>query len=443
MYAAELPLDPSTWSLRGTLTAVFSFEVLFVLFLFAGRIKASPYMSWLPFDMTALFFVLSVIVAAFIGLTKKFNRRGFLIAAAMAAFVSWLVVSRLWTPGVIYAHQKSLYSVLAFWACAGAAVIIAADRARVRRFLIGVVLIAIWFAIEAMFAYATSDRRYFVDISGTGYKGLSDAVACGAVIAFTTLISLRRQPVFALMMAELLVLFFWVILVAGARQPLLGMTLVLFVAGVIGFRPAPGGIAYKRFQPAAWGIILAAVVALAALILSETTTQTIARFQTLLFQEGGGASAATRQEVWALAIQFWGSAPFFGHGVGSFPILYDWVGDSKVHPHNVVLEILSELGLVGLVLFGTFAYLALRQVELRRIREDPLFRCIFLLVVLQISAAMVSSDVSEHRMLYSMLGLLALPEPRPLRQSATARKAAPPRATRMSLGLRGHGRQRI
>ena len=155
---ADLPLQPSTWSVRAAMTGLFSFELLFFLFVFAGRLKANSYLAWIPVDMTALFFASSVIVGAFIAVTKKVNRHGLVIAGAMGAFVTWLIVSLLWTPGVIYAHQKVLYSVLAFWACAGAAVIIASDRARVRRFLTLVLLLAVWFAIEGTFAYATAEK---------------------------------------------------------------------------------------------------------------------------------------------------------------------------------------------------------------------------------------------------------------------------------------------
>ena len=429
-----LPLEPKGWSLRAAFAALFSFEFLFVLFLLAGRIKSNPHLAWLPVDMTALFFALSVIAGALIVMTKKVNRYGLVIAAALAAFVTWLTVSLSWTPSIIYAHQKALYSVLSFWACAGAAVIIAADRARVRRFLTLVVVFALWYAIEGLIAYATAETRSFLQVGGANYFLLGDLVGCGAVIALATLISLRRRGTFKVMLAVLFALFFFIVLVAGARQPLLGLTIALVLAAVIGFRTAPGGIAFKRFQRGAWALLLAAAVAIVALIATGSMTQTLARFQTLFYAEDGGRSAAARQVAWAQAFDFWTSAPIVGHGVGSYPILENWVTDERRHPHNIFLETLCELGLVGLILLSLFLLVALRCIKFQRLREDALFRCIFLLAVYQCIASMVTTDLSEHRLLYSALGLLALPELQPIARPSMYRTGTPQRG-RILLGV--------
>ena len=410
---ADLPLQPSTWSIRAALAALFSFELLFLLFLSAGRIKANSYLAWMPVDLTGLLFTLSVIAGAFIVLTKKVNRHGLVIAGAMAVFATWLFVSLLWTLGVVYAHQKVLGVVLACWACAGGAVIIAADRARVRRFLTLLVLLAVWFAIEGIFAYAKAEKRWFVEIGGTSYAGLGNTVGYGAVIVVATLISLRRLGAFKVVLAALLGVFVFIMLVAGSRHPVLGLALVLLLAATAGFRPT-SGIGLQRYQIAALVLLILAVSAVVALILSESSTFTLGRFETLLFTEGGGRSTHERQVAMAKAAHFWASAPVLGHGVGSFPILENWVTDERRHPHNVILEILCELGLVGLILFGAFLLSALSCFKLQRLREDPLFRCVFLLAVFDLSHALVGPDLTEHRLLYAMLGLLALPEPQPM-----------------------------
>ena len=303
--------------------------------------------------------------------------------------------------------------MLAFWACAGAAVIIASDRERVRRFLTLMLLIAVWFAIQGTFAYAAADRLWYLSIDGTDYGGLGDTVGQGAVIAVAILISGRRFGPLKWGMTTLLGLFFVVLLVAGKRQPLVGLTAVLLVTAVMGFRPAPGGIVFKRFQRVAFGMLLA--VGIAGIVASVSGKSfTLARLSRLM-DDKVDRSAATRLVVMAQAVQFWAGAPLIGNGVGSFPILEGWGTDESRYPHNIILEVLSDLGLVGLILFGAFLLSALRSVKLQRLRDDPLFRCIFLLAVFDLSAAMVQQDVTEHRLLYAMLGLLALPAMQELR----------------------------
>jgi len=403
---AEPPLQPSAWSLRATLGALVSFELAFVLFMFAGAMKANPSLAWLPVDMTGLFFVLSVIGAAFIVFTKKVNRDGLVIAAAMGAFVTWLIATLAWTPGVVYAGEKALESLLVLWACAGAGVIIAADRARVRRFLFLILLIAVWFAIEATIVQTAADKRWYIELGGMTYNHLGNAIVYGAVIAIATLMSMRGLGPFKWIMAALLPLFFYVLLIAGSRQSLLGLTGVLLIAAVIGFRAVPG-IAFNRFQLTVWGLLLVAIVG-AAVAISSGQSFTLARVSLLFDSEGPGASAEGRLAVMASAVDFWATAPVFGHGVGSFPILAGGP-DVRSHPHNIVLEILCELGLLGLVLFGAFLVSALRHIKLQRLREDPLFRCVFLLAAFALARAMIGPDLTENRQLYSFLALLALP----------------------------------
>jgi O-antigen ligase len=408
------------------LGALVSFELSFVLFLFAGAMKANPSLAWMPVDMTGLFFALSVIGAAFIVFTKKVNRDGLVIAAAMGAFVTWLIASLAWTPGVVYAGEKALESLLVFWACAGAAVIIAADRARVRRFLTLILLIAVWFAVEAAIFYATADKQWFLRLAGTTYNQLGNTLVYGAVIATATLISVRGLGPFKWVMAALLPLFFFVLLIAGSRQSLLGLMGVLLLAAVMGFRAVPG-IAFNRFQLTVWGLLLAAMVATVVAALSGESF-TLRRAGLLLNLEGPGESIAGRLVLMSEAVDFWATAPVLGHGVGSFPILGGGA-DVRSHPHNIVLEILCELGLLGLVLFGAFLVFALRHVKLHRLREDPLFRCVFLLAVFAFARAMVGPDLTENRMLYPFLGLLALPMLAP-----TARGGGPLGARRSSEG---------
>lgn len=419
----DLPLQPSTWSIQATLAALLSFEFLFVLFLAAGRIKASAYLAWMPVDLTGTLFALSVVAGAFMILTKEVNLRGIMIATAMAAFVTWLIVSLLWTPGVAYAQEKVLSSLLALWACAGAAIIIATDRARVRRFLTLLVLFAVWYAIEGAFAYAAAENRWYVEVLGTNYGILGNSVAHGAVIVIATLISLRRAVALKVVLLALLVVFAFILLIAGSRHPLLGLALVLLLAVTIGFRRS-SGIGLQRFQLAAMALLVLAVGTVTALILREAQTYTLGRFEILLQAEGGGKSAQGRLLGMANAVSFWQEAPVVGHGVGSFPILENYPRDARRHPHNIFLEVLCELGLVGLILFGIFLVSALRWVKLSRLRGDPLYRCVFLLAMFDFSHAMLGPDLGEHRLFYAFLGLLALPAARGMGAASPRQHAA-------------------
>ena len=56
-------------------------------------------------------------------------------------------------------------------------------------------------------------------------------------------------------------------------------------------------------------------------------------------------------------MRFWLDAPIIGNGFASFSYLFHKGSERPGgHPHNVVLQIAAELGLVGLVLFGLFVW---------------------------------------------------------------------------------------
>ena len=86
---------------------------------------------------------------------------------------------------------------------------------------------------------------------------------------------------------------------------------------------------------------------------SGETLPTIYRL--LLWQETGVTSegAFAREYLMPKALQIWLEYPILGIGVGDFSIAAG-LGDLSEYPHNIFLEILSETGMVGLVLFVLF-----------------------------------------------------------------------------------------
>jgi len=117
-----------------------------------------------------------------------------------------------------------------------------------------------------------------------------------------------------------------------------------------------------------------------------------------------------RLDYYQSAISLWTKRPVFGHGIGAWPILVG-LPDSQAYPHNIILEILVELGVFGLTLFTIVFLFALRQFgSLRTIRNDPWRLLILMLFFHAVVNAMVSGDISDNRLLYGILGLMALPQ---------------------------------
>jgi O-antigen ligase len=121
-----------------------------------------------------------------------------------------------------------------------------------------------------------------------------------------------------------------------------------------------------------------------------------------------GDSAAVRLDFYTAAVHLWATSPVFGHGIGSWPVLAGY-GDQRAYPHNILLEIAVELGLVGLVLFVGLLAFALRALgPWHLVRQDPIRVLILMLFASMFINALVSGDLSYNRPLFAVLGLMAV-----------------------------------
>ena len=127
----------------------------------------------------------------------------------------------------------------------------------------------------------------------------------------------------------------------------------------------------------------------------------------------GRAIGDQRTVLMGKAISLWLQRPVLGHGCGSFPLLLGRA-DAKAHPQNILLEIMAELGLVGLSLFAALNFYAIRLLgPWRRLRSDPWRMLMLMLYVGALVNAMVSGDLHENRALFMALGLLCCTQPTP------------------------------
>jgi O-antigen ligase len=412
---------PVRWALYHLL----SFESLFVLFLYSNEIKVL--LPTLPVDETVLFGAMSMAVGAWIIARQGIHARGLVVVVAAFLFVAWALASYGWTPSKILIKQRLAYLVVFnMWCVIGGALVIAGSRERTVRFLCLTLLLALFVALSGLRLYSMYGDFRRLPIWGElgfqrTYLNWGYTVADGAGVALVITLFSRFMSLKQLIAGAMLLACATFVLVGGARGPMLGVVLAGMVA--LSVRPpqvGPGRIEVSVGQIVGVFLAVAAAAYVSWLIATGQTTTTLNRFIQLFDQAEGeqAVEGASRWLYWPAAIRFWLAAPWMGNGFASFSYLYrggaEYAGG---HPHNIVLQILAELGVVGLILFGAFVWTALRHASLRRLREDPLMVCVLVYLATAAMNSMFAKELTGGRKLFFAVSLLAL---RPVAQAVAA-----------------------
>jgi len=394
-----------------TLSFVFSFEVIFTLFLFSGRFKADSRFAWIPIDITGLFFGLSICVAIYLLSIRrvKIKRHALFISTIALFFVVWLIISLAWTPSVFYAREKAFYvATLTFWSLLGTALVIASDINRIKRFFLTIVLFSLWVMLESYFVYFNLGSIGTINALEGNYLGVGYTCGMGGLIVLGYLVFDNMIFCKKFLMLALLGSYFFILLIGGGRGPLLMMIIATMIPVLFAFQVSPlKSIRVKKYMFPFMVVVVMTVMLLGYLFANNQIFMITVHRILVLFEPGFGASGGARQTMLLDSISLFLNNPLFGYGIGSYPIVTGCV-DSRIYPHNIFLEIMAEMGLVGLFLFVSLLFVGLRSLgNYRVIRNNPICAIILMIFTFMLGGAMISGDLHDNRLLFMAIGLMA------------------------------------
>jgi O-antigen ligase len=401
-------------SARQALGAFFSFESFYILYVFSGLYKSDPRLAWVPGDLTAILFFLTLFWGLLILMRGGFQLRprALNLMWFFAAFVAWVLITTLWSPSVIYAQRKALYfPTLTTWAIFAAAFIISADAKRLQRFFALLLAFSMWVTLESFLTlrqnFVTGNFRGLIRALGSHYGSLGVVIGNGVLLLLLYLIYHVKRPLWRLSIAGLIAGIMALLLFMGSRTSLVFPVVSSLVPLSLNLRwPRSPGTILKVIGAGVVALVLIAVLWNKLVGIVPGGPATLKRFSTL-GRRGIESEGRFRNLEEAAQILNGATIPqlFFGHGLGSWPIL---LGDNDIqrYPHNIVIEIAVELGLVGLGLFAAMLIYAIRCLgPPKQIRRDPLKAFLATLLLSIFVVASVSGDLHENRGLFMMLGL--------------------------------------
>ena len=405
--------------LREVLESVFSFEFIVLAYIYSGLYKESPLISAVfPIDPTVILVIcivvwMPVIIAS---RTTKIERTQLHALFTLTALIAYCCLSVFWSPSSTYALSKTFYllfiSMLAFLAI----LTIATDPLRLRRFMLANVflstillisLIAFVLSNEVAQAAILANERFFIfGIQGV-YQVLSRLFAFAILSFLIGLWFSRGTSIAWVVLLPITVLKLYFILQTGGRGGLLGLLVGLLILGAyLASRATHTGLRLSTTR-LSFLVVLSAgfIVYLLYIYTSGNIPTTLARImepKSLPNSYIYGYRAYLLLQI----PEFWSENPIFGNGLGSYPILMGH-GDIRYYPHNVLAEILVELGLVGLLLYALFLAMAVRSWWEQR-TQLPTYLWLFSIVGLSFGLAMASvgSDLTSNRAIWMAYGLV-------------------------------------
>lgn len=389
-----------TRALRPKISWLFSFEFVFLLTLFPGFREgftlSSPW-TWVV--------IVSFLSGVWIILTEgRFvPRRSATVTLAGLVFIAFCLLSVTYSPSQVWGPQKAfVVGTLNSWSLIAAAFIIAPNRNRLLRFEVLLVCVSLGIAGVSLLAYARAGSVGFITTLGAEYLTLSRLAGYGVVLVLVYSVLLARRMRHFILAIGCLVILLFTMLVSGGRGPLVAALMIspVVLFARVPFQRGTSRPATKRFFLVG-GVILLLVVPL----LVGRSALTLERLGVLLDSPTSGASGNVRLTYFHDAVEIWKGHPFFGAGLGSWPVL-SGLGDTRSYPHNLVLEVAAETGTFGLLLLLLFLGYAFRSVgPWGTIRTDPLRLSVIVLFGYRFFGSLVSGDLSDARGLFALAGL--------------------------------------
>lgn len=232
----------------------------------------------------------------------------------------------------------------------------------IKDYFITVIIISIILTLIAVFIFRPFDHLTIYQFSPQRWSH----VFVGRLISFLSLIMFlfivnASSSGKIIIYSAVFVAGLYVIYLTGLRSALLG--LILFSIIIFVWFYFQKQLSIKHLLSFIFIFIFVSVL----ILMTPQQLDTSSRFSNMLKVEnlefGGDGPILSRVDSYTLSWQMFKEKPLFGWGFGSFNGFNNikWTYTQK-YPHNLILEILSELGLIGLTFFIWIDYLIIKGI---------------------------------------------------------------------------------
>lgn len=390
-------------------------EITFGLFLFAGIYKGDVRLkSFLPsfFDLTILFEILTIIGVLyniFIRRRIRFIVPSIYLMGPLVVFISLAMLSLTYSQAPIYGRDKLLRFVFITTPAMFLPLYLFQNEKFLRRFFSFLLVFALAIFLDMVSKGLQPMEFRTHSAFGSNYIGAGRVLGAALIITFFYFMATTNKFLAKIICYGVAGILIFAFFVTGSRGPIIGFIISVMIYTIFlffkSFRLRKEEL--RLFRTIMFSTILISLVFIA---FNEYFYVTITRFKVL----ESGLSTQERIRLFSSAIKAIFSFPTFftGLGIGGFSYYYSGMDiPHGTYPHNIFLEIGSELGVLGLFAFGIIMLHALfKGLQNIRICENNRFFNVAVTVLIffiyMLLNALVSGDINDNRVLFSSIGMI-------------------------------------
>lgn len=202
-----------------------------------------------------------------------------------------------------------------------------------------------------------------------------------------------------------------VVFLAGTRTLYISFALIFILMSFFNFEKGVFKINWVAFRKIQWYLfgIITIVVFLYINPFSlniELIDRFYYAFNDLFSFTTGDETTLGRTPLWAVGFDIWKEYPIFGAGFGSFSY-YLTNNDVRSYPHNIIIELLAEGGIVAFVIF-VFLLRSIWSLFLSKLSSFPIYinKFVLGLLILGIVSSMTSLEIPNQFILFLSFSLI-------------------------------------
>ena len=371
---------------------------LLTLYVYVGLFKGEAIVKALPFDVTGALGVLLTGVCFFTWASGRARRIPVTLAAPVAAIGVMLAISLDWTPSPVYGGEKALKFLTLTLLATVAPFFLIGEQRDLRRYFWWTIAIALVAAILTLVNPPAEAGRLTIG-SASNTIGVSHLLCTSALIllvgALTDLHSARRWAVPAGLA------LIGIAAAVGSRGPLLSLALALAATGAVWLARVP-----RKVLP----VLLVVGIGVALLPFVSLPESSSQRLGEAVHDPVASLRADARYTTFGQAVHLIEQHPLLGIGAGGFQSVGTLAHPPEDYPHNMLLEVGSELGIAAAIVLAASIVAVLVALWRAAWRLPPGPSCQLLYVVIAVFlfnffAAQVSGDLNENRTFWGTFGL--------------------------------------